>query len=131
MNSCIPELPVTDIHAALIALEGLGFRRAWVFENDFASVYGDANVEIYLRLEEPPIQPVTLYLNVDDADGLYADYQRHAELVAPIRSTPWGMRESSVRTIDGHVFRVGHEEQGVAEIDAFSRPDPDAAQSGE
>jgi len=122
-NSCIAELPVTNIRAALRALEGLGFTTAWEFEDDFASVFGEPNIEIYLRLEEPPIQPVRLYLHVDDADSCYAEYQRCAELVEPIRNTPWGMREFAVRTVDGHVLRVGHGEERVDEITAFTQPD--------
>lgn len=114
MNSCTPELPVTNVGAALEALKRLGFRAAWKYEDSFACVFGGGDVEIYLRRDAHP-HPVTLYLKVDDADAFYEDYTRHAELVDPIRNTPWGMREFTVRTIDGHALRVGHGESAAGD----------------
>jgi hypothetical protein len=107
MNFCTPELPVVSVATALEAFQQLGFRIAWTYEDSFGCVYGGGNIEIFFRRETHP-HPVTLYLKVDDADSFYEDYQKHAELVEPIRNTPWGMREFVVRTVDGHLLRVGH-----------------------
>jgi len=109
MIFCTPELPVSNVATALEALSHLGFRVAWRYEDSFACVFGGGNIEIYLRHDERP-HPVTLYLKVDDADAFYEDYKQHAELVEPIRSTTWGMREFVIRTVDGHFLRVGHGE---------------------
>jgi hypothetical protein len=49
MNSCIVELPTTDLKAAPTALEEPGFKTAWLLENYFANIYGDGNIEVYLR----------------------------------------------------------------------------------
>ncbi|MGB3614712.1 MAG: VOC family protein [Elainellaceae cyanobacterium] len=50
------------------------------------------------------------YLVVDD---VYAYYQtvvsNGAELIKPLRSEPWGMREFGVRTIDGHRMMIGQD----------------------
>jgi uncharacterized glyoxalase superfamily protein PhnB len=32
-----------------------------------------------------------------------------AEIVKPLRTEPWGMREFGLRTADGHRIMVGHE----------------------
>jgi hypothetical protein len=121
MNSCVVELPATDLEAALEAFKNLGFRTAWQFENDFASVYGGGNVEIFIRLEET-VSPHRLYLDVDDAESFYAEYAENGEVVEPIRDTPWGMREFTLRVFDGHLLRVGQGLQSTREIDAFTHP---------
>ena len=107
MNSCTPELPVTDIEAAMAALRLIGFKDAWTFEGVFACMFGDGDIEIFLRKADKP-QPMTLYFKVDDADAFYEMYLEHAEIQTPIYETPWGMREFEGRVIDGHVFRIGH-----------------------
>ncbi len=48
------------------------------------------------------------YLIVDDVDVYYHEVvARQAELVKPLRSEPWGMREFGVRTLDGHRIMLG------------------------
>jgi predicted enzyme related to lactoylglutathione lyase len=48
------------------------------------------------------------YLEVDDIDQLHASVvARGAELVKPLRTEPWGMREFGVRTSDGHRVMFG------------------------
>ncbi len=50
------------------------------------------------------------YLVEDDVDGYYAMVrERGAELIKPLRSEPWKMREFGVRTIDGHRIMIGQE----------------------
>ncbi len=109
MNYLTPELPVPNIADAVAALEPIGFRKAWEYEDNFACMFGGGNIEIYLRREDE-IHPVTMYLKVDDADSFYDVCRKHAELVEPIRNTPWGMREFAIRTVGGHVLRIGHGE---------------------
>ncbi len=48
------------------------------------------------------------YVEVDDVDRLHAEVTvKGAELVKPLRSEPWGMREFGIRTIDGHRMMFG------------------------
>ena len=110
MNYLTPELPVANIADAITALEPIGFRKAWEYEDSFACMFGGANIEIYLRREDE-VHPITMYLKVDDADSFYDVCREHAELVEPMRNTSWGMREFAIRTIGGHVLRIGHGEQ--------------------
>jgi len=50
------------------------------------------------------------YIVVDDADQYFAEISaRGAELIKPIKSEPWGMREFGVRTDDGHRIMFGQE----------------------
>ncbi len=48
------------------------------------------------------------YLRVDDVDAYYEEFQRNGlSPLSHIEDEPWGMREFSVKTIDGHRIRFG------------------------
>ena len=50
------------------------------------------------------------YLVVDNADQYFAEISaKGAELVKPLKSEPWGMREFGVRTNDGHRIMFGQD----------------------
>ena len=50
------------------------------------------------------------YLVVDDVDGYYQQVAAAgAEVVKPLRTESWGMREFGIRTIDGHRIMFGQE----------------------
>ncbi len=48
------------------------------------------------------------YLVVDDVDGYCAQVlAAGGELIKPLRTETWGMREFGIRTVDGHRVMVG------------------------
>jgi predicted enzyme related to lactoylglutathione lyase len=48
------------------------------------------------------------YLVVDDVDAYCAQVTAAgAELIKPLRSEPWRMREFGIRTVDGHRVMIG------------------------
>lgn len=48
------------------------------------------------------------YLEVDDVDRIHQEFRaKGADILAPPRDEPWGMREFGVRTVDGHRIRFG------------------------
>ncbi|HEX8422753.1 MAG TPA: VOC family protein [Pyrinomonadaceae bacterium] len=48
------------------------------------------------------------YLRVDDADGYYQDLtERGVKILSPISDKPWGMREFSVESPEGHRIMIG------------------------
>ena len=50
------------------------------------------------------------YLEVDNIDMLYKEYQsKGVEVLSSIENKPWGQREFSIRTIDGHRITFGEE----------------------
>ena len=50
------------------------------------------------------------YLEVNNIDELYKEYQsREVEVLSSIENKPWGQREFSIRTIDGHRITFGEE----------------------
>lgn len=48
------------------------------------------------------------YLEVDDVDRWHERLTAHqVEIVKPLKTEPWGMREVGIRTIDGHRIMLG------------------------
>jgi predicted enzyme related to lactoylglutathione lyase len=120
----VPELPVVDLAGALRWFdEVLAFGTAWVWEDSFAAV-ANGEVQLYLRKVDDPPAGVRCYLHVADADAWYARCQTHgAVIVDPLASKPWGAREFTTQTPDGHTLRIGHGEKRIDEITNFHRPD--------
>jgi len=104
-----PELPVADVRATqLYYRDVLGFRIAWLYEEEYGAVY-NGKTEIFLRRERGPIAPCCVFVRVADADRVLAAYrEREVKIVAGIASHPWGMREFTVEENNGHRFRIGH-----------------------
>lgn len=109
-----PELPVADVRATQAYYRDvLGFRIAWLYEEEYGAVY-QGKTEIFLRREPGPIHPCCVFVRVANADRVLAAYrEREAKIVAEIASRPWGMREFSVEENNGHRFRIGHSDGPV------------------
>ena len=104
-----PELPVSDVRATQAYYRDvLGFRIAWLYEEEYGAVY-NGKTEIFLRRQTGPIERCCVFVRVADADVVLASYrEREVRIVAEIASHPWGMREFTVEENNGHRFRIGH-----------------------
>ena len=50
------------------------------------------------------------YVEVNKVDELYNEYQsKQVEVLSTIENKPWGQREFSIRTVDGHRITFGEE----------------------
>jgi uncharacterized glyoxalase superfamily protein PhnB len=48
------------------------------------------------------------YIDVSNIDDLYAEYRsKDIEILSNLENKPWGQREFSIRTIDGHRIMFG------------------------
>jgi len=93
----------------------LGFQTLWE-EGDWHFLIRD-DIKIMLG-ECPNDKPASeinshsyfAYLEVDNIDMLYKEYQsKGVEVLSSIENKPWGQREFSIRTIDGHRITFGEE----------------------
>ena len=108
-------LAVPDVRAsAAFFVDALGFRivnepPGWIFvaRDNCMIMLGECPGQI--PAGELGDHSYFAYLRVDDADAFFA--QVRAAGVQPtfrIEDKPWGMREFSVRTPDGHRITIGH-----------------------
>jgi uncharacterized glyoxalase superfamily protein PhnB len=50
------------------------------------------------------------YFVVDDVDDYYNTVTaKNVEVIKPLKSEPWGMREFGIKTIDGHRIMIGQD----------------------
>jgi DNA-binding transcriptional MerR regulator len=117
----MPRLPVTDLDRSIAYYqEALGFRLAWRTADDSLAAMASGEIEMLLLVpwagqSPPPTQ--SAYVYVEDPDALCAEYQQAgADIVDPVDSRPYGMRDFVVRDPDGHRFTLGRGEQRLREV---------------
>lgn len=107
-----PVVPVLDLDAALGRYEALGFA---VHGYEGPDRYGFADrggVSLHLAewdAHDPKRTAAQVYLYVDDADALHAEWRASGvpgRLTDPT-DTPYGMREFAFVDVDGTLHRVG------------------------
>jgi DNA-binding MarR family transcriptional regulator/catechol 2,3-dioxygenase-like lactoylglutathione lyase family enzyme len=111
LRSFSPIFPVRDLDAALAHYASLGFR---TFAYEGGDDYGFANrdgtgLHLAASVEGEPLYPGAAYLNVRDADALFAEWTRPgiAGHTHPVEPTPYKLREGSHVDPDGNLIRFG------------------------
>jgi catechol 2,3-dioxygenase-like lactoylglutathione lyase family enzyme len=106
-----PGLTVTDVLAAVdFYTTKLGFQLGftWGEPAAFAGVNLD-KVQIFLQQGKPAPGGTSVYFKVGDADELYAFHQTNGvEIAEPIDDRDYGIRDYSVRDLDGYYLTFGH-----------------------
>ena len=107
----VPNLPVRDVPAAQEWYrEVLGLGINWIWEDNFGSV-GRDQVELFLYESNDP-RPGICSVFVDDVDSIYERArERGGEIASELELKPWGVREFSIRDLDGNILRIGRGEQ--------------------
>jgi DNA-binding transcriptional MerR regulator len=117
----MPRIPVTDMDRSISYYEeALGFRLAWRLAPASLACLASGDIELLLlvpwRGDGPP-PPQSAYVYVEDPDALCAEYrQAGADIVEPVASRSYGMREFVVRDPDGHRFTLGRGEERLREV---------------
>jgi uncharacterized glyoxalase superfamily protein PhnB len=116
-------LAVRDLKASTgFYMEVLGFNRDFGDGSDGWSFLSRDNFKVMLG-ECPDEKPASeigdhsyvAYLIVEGVDELYREVvARGAQVVSPLESEPWGMKEFSIRTPDGHRIRFGQPMQAAS-----------------
>lgn len=104
-------LAVRDVRAAAeFYTSNLGFTVAF-YNNDpptFACV-NLGRVQIFLSEGTPAPGGCSVYFVVGDADELYAFHRANGvEITEEIRDRPYGLRDYSIRDLDGYSLNFGH-----------------------
>jgi len=114
--AAVPEIPVTDMDAALDYYQRqLGFNVDWGGAD--GGIAGISNGKCRMFLTNPDFRaqygnasPVVIWLNLGNkkqVDELYAIWNANgARIISPPESKPWKLHEFTASDLDGNLFRV-------------------------
>ena len=113
LNSSIAVLAVADVLTAVAFYRDvLGFKENWLWDDppNFGSI-GLGKAEIFLCCQPDlagRVEGLMHCFNADDITGLYELHRsKRAPIVSPLENKPWGMREYTVRDLNGYHLRFG------------------------
>jgi catechol 2,3-dioxygenase-like lactoylglutathione lyase family enzyme len=106
-----PSLAVADLIAAAdFYTNKLGFFTAFTWgEPPTMAGVNLGNVQIFLEQGTPSPKGLSVYFVVGDADELYQFHRANGvEVVEEPGDRPWGLRDFTVRDLDGYALTFGH-----------------------
>jgi uncharacterized glyoxalase superfamily protein PhnB len=75
-----------------------------------SSLYVSGNVAIFLRKKIPPFEAPVHRMFADDIDETYDELKSlGANIVEPLETKPWGVRQFTVEDLDGNRFHFHHD----------------------
>ena len=111
MGQPVPELPVADVERAQQHYrDALGFEIGWLDPEKDIGAVSRGDVVIFFRRRHPPFEPAVHWVFAEDIDATYRELQTSgANIVAPLETKPWGLRQFTVADVDGNCFYFHHD----------------------
>jgi len=110
MGSPVPELPVADVERAQQHYrDALGFEIGWLYPGKEIGCVTRDRATIFFRKREQPFEPAIQWVFTEEIDALYQELQSSgANIVDPLQTKPWGIRQFTVQDLDGNIFYFHH-----------------------
>jgi predicted enzyme related to lactoylglutathione lyase len=107
----VPELPVVDVERAQQHYRDvLGFEIGWLEPGKDIGAVSRGRVAIFFRQRKPPFEPAIHWVFAEDIDASYQELQSlGANIVEPLEKKPWGLRQFTVKDLDGNLFYFHHD----------------------
>ena len=105
-NQPVPELPVSDVEKAQDYYQRrLGFKIEWLYPSKEVGAVSNGDTAIFFRKREGAFEPAVNWVYCGDLDQSYNDLTGSgADIVEGIEDKPWGIRQFTVRDLDGNIF---------------------------
>ncbi len=106
MGHPVPELPVADVERAQQHYRNaLGFEIGWLYPGKEIGAVLRPGVTIFFRKKQPPFEPAVHWVFAEDIDASYKELTSSgANIVDPLERKPWGLRQFTVKDLDGNLF---------------------------
>jgi predicted enzyme related to lactoylglutathione lyase len=107
----VPELPVADVERAQQYYKNaLGFDVGWLYPDKQIGAVSRGRTAIFFRKRTLPFEPAVHWVFADDIDASYAELQSlGANIIEPLEKKPWGLRQFTVKDLDGNIFYFHHD----------------------
>ena len=111
MGKPVPELPVVDVELAQQHYRDvLGFEIGWLYPDKTIGAVSRRDVAIFFRKRETPFEPAIHWVYAEDIDASYRELTLSgANIVDPLETKPWGLRQFTVADLDGNLFYFHHD----------------------
>lgn len=111
LSQTVPELPVADVESAQAYFrDRMGFKIEWLYPGGEIGAVSHGECAIFFRRTEGPIHPATFWIFAEDVDAAYqACKDRHADIVDDLEDKPWGLRQFTVKDLNGNRFHIHHD----------------------
>ena len=120
--SAVPEIPVSDVDAAVAYYNQLGFSLDWRTRHGIAGI-SRGSCRLFLtgssfrkKQNHGNEAPVLIWLNLNskqEVDDLYEEWSRtQARILSRPESKPWNLHEFTVSDLDGNLFHVVYDFTG-------------------
>ena len=115
-NYLVPELPVTDVERAQqYYRDTLGFEIGWLDPGKGIGAVSHGDVAIFFRRRARPFEPAVHWVFAEDIDATYEELKSlGANIVEPLETKPWGLRQLTVEDLDGNRFYFHHDQRSAS-----------------
>jgi uncharacterized glyoxalase superfamily protein PhnB len=106
----VPELPVADVERAQQYYRDIfGFEIGWLTPDKEIGAVMNGVATLFFRRREAPFEPAVHWVFAEDIDASYQELQSIGALIAePLELKPWGLRQFTVKDLDGNIFYFHH-----------------------
>jgi len=106
MGQPVAELPVADVERAQQHYrDALGFTIGWLYPGKEIGAVSRDKAVLFFRRREPPFEPAVHWVFAEDIDAWHDELTASgANIVEPLELKPWGLRQFTVKDLDGNVF---------------------------
>lgn len=107
----VPELPVADVERAQQHYrDALGFEIGWLYPGKEIGAVSRGNVAVFFRKRTPPFEPAVHWVFAEDIDATCKELESlGANITEPLEKKPWGLRQFTVKDLDGNLFYFHHD----------------------
>ena len=107
----VPELPVADVERAQRHYrDALGFEIGWLYPGKEIGAVSRDRVAVFFRKRTLPFEPAVHWIFAPDIDATYLELKSSgANIVDPLETKPWGLRQFTVQDLDGNLFYFHHD----------------------
>ena len=106
ISKLVPELPVADVERAQRHYRDVfGFEIGWLYPDKGIGCVTRDDVAVFFRRRELGFEPAIHWVFAKDIDASYEELKSTgANIVDPLETKPWGLRQFTVEDLDGNVF---------------------------
>jgi hypothetical protein len=108
----VPELPVADVELAQQHYrDTLHCEISWLYpDKGIGAVSHGFMGPIFFRKRKPPFEPAVHWVFAEDIEASYQELQSSgANIVEPLERKPWGLRQFTVKDLDGNILYFHHD----------------------